>query len=50
MIAYNPGIGQSCAVFFRNLGICDLWINHENMQIFDLRTGTEEICRFAIAE
>jgi hypothetical protein len=30
----------SCAVFCRNLWICDLWVNHENLRICDLRTGT----------
>jgi hypothetical protein len=31
---------QSCAVFFRNLQICDLWINHKKFPICDLLTGT----------
>ncbi len=31
---------QSCAVFWKNLRICDLRINHENLQICYLRTGT----------
>jgi hypothetical protein len=41
----------SCAVFCRR--ICDLRINHENLQIYDLGTGkwhTKEICGFALNE
>ncbi len=51
----------SCAVFCRNLWICDLWVNQENLRICDLRTGTpirnlrisdggmsQRKCRFAI--
>jgi hypothetical protein len=30
---------QSCAVYSRNLRICNLGINHENVRIFDLWTG-----------
>jgi hypothetical protein len=35
-------LGQICAVFCKNLLICDFRINHENMWICDVRPGTPQ--------
>jgi hypothetical protein len=35
---------QSCAIFCGHLRICDLLINHKNLRMCDLRTGTPKRC------
>ena len=41
---------QICAVFYGNLPVCDLQINHKNLQICYLQSGMTTPKKFAVLQ